>query len=299
MRDDTIRAMSPLILYFASGDSLYLGAGLLLIAIFGSTPFRRKRGPVVLSLATWLGLAMIAMASPPFSWWIDVSFAALLALWLFSKNQQHPAWAVIRRAAKAFLVVWLTLFPATELSRRRMKTIEGIRCDHLVVMGDSISAGIGNEILPWPALMQHQTGVVVRNLSRTGAGVAEAQLMAMEVHPNDDLILIEIGGNDLLSDVPAEKFSEGLEALLRRLARPSRIVLMFELPLLPNEVEYGQIQRRLAARYGVLLIPKHYFAAVFAGSGATSDGLHLSKTGVQRMAALAEQILSPVLLHPS
>jgi acyl-CoA thioesterase I len=291
--------MSPLILYFASGDSLYVGAGLLLIAIFGSTLLRRKRGRVVLSLATWLGLAMIVMASPPFAWWIDASFAALLTFWLFSENRQHPAWVMIRRAAKILLLVWLAVFPTTELYRRSMKPIAGTPTSHLVVLGDSISAGIGDEIVPWPVLMQRQTGVVVKNLSRPGAGVAEAQLMAMEVNPNDDLIIIEIGGNDLLSDVPAERFSEGLEALLRRLARPSRIVLMFELPLLPNKVEYGQIQRRLAARYGVLLIPKHHFAAAFAGSGATSDGLHLSEIGAQRMAALAERILSPVLLHPS
>jgi acyl-CoA thioesterase I len=147
--------------------------------------------------------------------------------------------------------------------------------------------------------MQRDTGVSVKNLSRAGAGVAEAQSMATEVNPDDNVILLEIGGNDLLSGLPADRFSKGLEVLLRRLTRPNRIVLMFELPLLPYEVEYGRIQRRLAARYGVLLIPKHYFTAVFAGSGTTSDGLHLSETGVQRMAALAEQILSPLLPHQS
>jgi acyl-CoA thioesterase I len=294
-----MRSMSPLILYFASGDSLYLGAGLLFIGILGTTRFRQNWSRVVISLATWLGLAMVAMASPPFAWWVDVSFAVLFALWLFSENRQHPAWVRIRRAAKVFLLVWIIVFPSTELSRRSMKAIAGIPRDHLVVMGDSISAGIGDGIVPWPVLMQRQTGVVVKNLSRPGAGIAEAQLMAMEVTPDDNVILLEIGGNDLLSGVQADRFSEGLEALLRRLARPSRIVLMFELPLLPNKIEYGRIQRRLAARYGVLLIPKHYFTAVFTRSGATSDGLHLSETGAQRMAALAEQILLPLLRRPS
>jgi lysophospholipase L1-like esterase len=70
---------------------------------------------------------------------------------------------------------------------------------------------------------------------------------------------------------------------------------MFELPLLPNVIQYGQIQRRLAANYGVWLIPKRYFVGVISGANATSDGLHLSETGTRRMAALVAGVLSPVL----
>jgi acyl-CoA thioesterase I len=70
---------------------------------------------------------------------------------------------------------------------------------------------------------------------------------------------------------------------------------MFELPLIPDRIAYGQIQRRLAAKYGIHLIPKRYFVRVITGAEATSDGLHLSKTGAQRMAHLVAQVLSEVL----
>jgi lysophospholipase L1-like esterase len=70
---------------------------------------------------------------------------------------------------------------------------------------------------------------------------------------------------------------------------------MFELPLLPHKIAYGQIQRRLAAKYGVWLIPKRYFTDVIGGANATSDGLHLSEIGSRRMAALVAQALLPVL----
>jgi acyl-CoA thioesterase I len=70
---------------------------------------------------------------------------------------------------------------------------------------------------------------------------------------------------------------------------------MFELPLLPDRIAYGRIQRRLALKYGVSLIPKRYFTDVIAGREATSDGLHLTYLGADRMAAVVAQVLLPVL----
>ena len=91
---------------------------------------------------------------------------------------------------------------------------------------------------------------------------------------------------------------QGLDATLSALAAPGRTVAMFELPLLPHKIAYGQIQRRLAAKYGVFLIPKRYLADVVSGADATSDGLHLSNLGARRMAHLVAQALSHVLeLH--
>jgi lysophospholipase L1-like esterase len=70
---------------------------------------------------------------------------------------------------------------------------------------------------------------------------------------------------------------------------------MFELPLLPHKVAYGQIQRRLASKYNVALIPKHYFTDVIGDANATSDGLHLSTAGARRMAVVVAQVLAPAL----
>ena len=74
---------------------------------------------------------------------------------------------------------------------------------------------------------------------------------------------------------------------------------MFELPLLPHKIAYGQIQRRLASKYNVVLVPKHCFTEAIGDASATSDGLHLSTAGARRMAALVAQILAPVLEPPS
>ena len=70
---------------------------------------------------------------------------------------------------------------------------------------------------------------------------------------------------------------------------------MFELPLLPYKTNFGQIQRRLAAKHHVWLIPKRKLIEVIRGADATSDGIHLAPEGARRMAALVAEILKPVL----
>jgi acyl-CoA thioesterase-1 len=143
--------------------------------------------------------------------------------------------------------------------------------------------------------MQQMTGVPVKNLARAGADTIEAQSMAHEITPEDRVVLLEIGGNDMLAGTPSGQFLKALDTLLSKVSQPGRTVAMFELPLLPNKMAYGQIQRRLAAKYGVWLIPKRFFVDVIGGANATSDGLHLSDAGTHRMAVLVAQALSPVL----
>jgi lysophospholipase L1-like esterase len=184
--------------------------------------------------------------------------------------------------------------PMIELRHRRMPVIEIEPSDHIVVIGDSISSGLDARVAPWPVVMQRRTGIQVKNLSHPGATITDGFAMADGVTAEDHLILIELGGNDLIAGKPADVFARGLEALLAKLAVSGRTIGMFELPLMPQRIAYGQIQRRLASQYGISLIPKRYLAGVIAGKDATSDGLHLTDIGARRMARVVTQALSPV-----
>jgi lysophospholipase L1-like esterase len=59
---------------------------------------------------------------------------------------------------------------------------------------------------------------------------------------------------------------------------------MFELPLAPWHIGYGRIQRKLAAEFGVTLVPKSFLADIFRTKGATVDLAHLSPEGHKIMA---------------
>jgi acyl-CoA thioesterase-1 len=101
---------------------------------------------------------------------------------------------------------------------------------------------------------------------------------------NAGLILVEIGGNDVLGTTTAVKFEADLDRLLATLVQFSSDLVMFELPLPPLHNEFGRIQRELARKHSVKLVPKRILAAVLSESGVTIDSLHLSPQGHQRLA---------------
>src|SRR5277367_3402951 len=193
--------MSRFVLYFASGDSLYGGATLIVLAVVIS-PYGKQNWLVRLrNLAAWLGLAFIVMASPPSPWTVSALFVIVFLTWLTSANRWlglgATVWRVCSTVAVVVLLAALTLL---ELPHRKIPTIVGTPCDHLTVVGDSMSSGIDPNVLAWPAVMQQLTGVPVKNLSRPGAQTAEGPEIAAKVTPDDCVVLVEIGGNDLFSN---------------------------------------------------------------------------------------------------
>jgi acyl-CoA thioesterase-1 len=116
---------------------------------------------------------------------------------------------------------------------------------------------------------------------------------AEDVEQGPALVLIEIGGNDVLGETSQHRFAADLDALLSRLRRPGHHLVMLELPLPPFYNGYGRTQRRLAKKHGVVLIPRREFAGVIFAADATSDGLHLSERGQRLMANMLWRHISP------
>jgi acyl-CoA thioesterase I len=247
--------MNPVALYFASGESLYAGVAILMLAIVLSPLLERQWMLQLQSVVAWLALALVVMACPPFAWIVDAIFLSLFATWfILSKNRTAGKTLVAVRIGAGVILFMLTLvLSLLEFSRRTMPVITGVPSDHLVVIGDSISSGIDSRVSSWPVVMQESTGVPVKNLARPGAQATDGMAMASQVKPEDRVVIVEIGGNDLLLGTPSKEFAQGLDATLSELAAPGRTVVMFELPLLPHKIAYGQIQRRLATKYGVFL----------------------------------------------
>lgn len=293
--------MDPTLLYFASGESLYGGACLLILMATISPLLSNGWALRARNVGACVALAMMVMACPPFSWVVDAFFGAVFLAWFVAYNRASFGQPMSKARMVILPLMSLLLFAltASEWLHRRIPVIKSDPSDNLVVIGDSISSGLGTRNPAWPSVFQELTGIRVKNLSKPGATTADGEAMTNEVTAADRLVLIELGGNDLISGEPADNFSRRLDAMLQRLASPGRNVLMFELPLLPNRIAYGRIQRRLAAKYQVSLIPKRCLAGVLGGRGATSDGLHLTETGAREMAQVVIRILSPILLTRS
>jgi len=149
----------------------------------------------------------------------------------------------------------------------------------LVVLGDSMCMGADPPGKNWPELLGDLAHLKVRNFSFGGARVASSLSEVGRIKQDDMLVIIELGGNDLLGGTSVPKFREDLEKMLGLVCAPHRRVAMLELPLPPFYNRFGIVQRDLAKSYGVTLIPKRYLARTICTPGATVDGLHLSNLG--------------------
>src|SRR5262245_61331027 len=150
--------MSPAVLYFASGESLYPGAtGLFLVV--ASSLFLKRRFLILRYCLAWACLAMMVMASAPVSSLAALVFIVAFVIWIAFDRYDvlRPHLKILQVSTAVILLSILLIVCVRELSLRRMPLITGARSDHLVVIGDSISSGIGPSSAAWPAIFQQRT----------------------------------------------------------------------------------------------------------------------------------------------
>ncbi|MEX0716426.1 MAG: GDSL-type esterase/lipase family protein [Planctomycetaceae bacterium] len=274
-----------LVRHFAGGDALFSGVALVALAAGCGWYFRsgwRRRG---VRLAGMLGGAIVAVSAVPLPNWLYAlgGFAAIA--WLATLG---GAARTRRFAFAALLIAWCAAAAGIEIAFRTRPILPGRTFPRLVVIGDSLSAGIdARNDSAWPALFARATGVEVVDLSQAGATARSAFDQAARLDHDAALVLVEIGGNDLLGGRSSAEFGDDLERLLRSLAGSNRGIVVMELPLPPFHNGYGRRQRELAARHGAAMIPRRDLARALFTSGATVDDLHLSDAG---HAVLAETL---------
>jgi acyl-CoA thioesterase-1 len=280
--------MMQFIWFCASGDSFFLGASLMILAVALSTT---STGPAlngVVRATLIAGLALLLLAAVPLApaLYAMLTVGTILLIGAVG-SRRHPT---LRRTGQASVTAVCALMIILELLFEM--NVRAPRREPLYIIGDSVSAGIqGPSERTWPALLAENHGIEVVNLAQSGATVASAWKQADRIGDGPGLVLLEIGGNDLFVPTPPAQFRKDLARLLEQVARPDRPVLMLELPILPWQMRYGRIQRQTAASFGVTLVPKRFFAGVLREDGSTLDLAHLSALGHQRMADAVARLL--------
>ena len=285
--------MRWVIYLFGSGVVFFLGAGFVLTALALFSGCRRQPWKVLASLCVVMGLLLVGLSATPLPYWFYGIALTVTLVWVVAERHAD-GWLFARRTLLRGVVVavW-ALAVLLELRYHLPTTLAANGHQTLYIIGDSVTAGMGGEKQTWPRLLADSHPVQVVDFSKMGATTASALRQAEGLPPEGGLILLEIGGNDLLGSTTAEDFERDLDRLLERVCGRGRVVLMFELPLPPFCNEYGRAQRQLASRYGVVLIPKRVFVGVLTGEGATLDSVHLDRQGHERMAEVVWGVIGP------
>lgn len=272
--------MNGLVYHIVSGQAFFSGIALLVLAAFASTrpqPIFRR----ITVLSFLIGVIAVAVSSTAIQYWIYGVASGAISVWIasaFRTNWRRPA-----AIAMGCVCLILALF---ELPYHMTHSLTSTKTRTMTVIGDSVTAGVdGDETSEtWPSLFARQHRIQVQDISHIGETAASALKRTKTQSIESSVVLVEIGGNDILGSTTTTEFARDLDALLAYLEAPDRQVIMFELPLPPFCHEFGRIQRMAAAKHNVTLIPKRVFLSVIAGSESTLDTIHLSQSGHQFMA---------------
>jgi acyl-CoA thioesterase I len=274
----------------AGGLTFLPGAGLLALAgVIGLLTPRRWLS-YLSAIAAAGGIALVAVSAEALPIGLYAIWAMAVLAWMFRGMVKRRR---VRTAVSVGVLLVTAVIAGIAISYQTCPTLPPANAPRLYVIGDSISAPIGtHDMSTWSGLLASQHGVQVVNLARSGATIAGASQRVQAASLGEGVVLLEIGGNDMLAKADPEKFAADLDALAREVRGGGRTVVMMELPLFPFGNAYGLAQRRIASEYHFILIPRRCFADVLSPPEATIDGIHLTPIGHRRMAELVWKVVS-------
>lgn len=279
--------MNAAVAFFAGGLAFFPGVGLILLGTWGATSGPKWRTRLA-SLAIMVGAIFVVASSTPIRWFLIVAIVLATAYWMRARRRRTARELFYSQFAVTAVWVFVVAF---ELPYHAMPRIAFDARPTVWVIGDSITAGLGDDgIETWPRILQRVDGFTITDSSHVGETARSALKRIHDVDVDAELVVVEVGGNDLLGGRSSQQFSRDLNALLDHACGDGRTVVMFELPLPPFYHGYALAQRRAARAHGVRLIPRHVLMSVLASGGATLDSIHLTASGQESLAEAVRKI---------
>jgi acyl-CoA thioesterase I len=272
--------MSFIVFLYASGWAFFAGAAMIVGAAF--IPIRRFRWATILVLT---GLfVFVAPSSVPMP--LGMGFALLLVtvLWWASKNRSVYYRAIL-------IAIWSVSGLYEGIHHLSPRGVPATATE-IAVVGDSLTSGLSEtKAVKWPKLLSKRMGIVVYDFAVEGATSRKAMSQAEKVPEDVAVMIVAIGGNDILGRTTLTEFERDYDDLLKKLWRPDRTLIGFELPLPPFHNHWGIAQREVARKHGVRLVPKWKLMWILADPKNTVDSIHPSQAGQDALADMVESSL--------
>jgi acyl-CoA thioesterase I len=165
----------------------------------------------------------------------------------------------------------------------------------IVCLGDSITAGVGTTAgHAYPALLAARLGREVLDAGVPGdtAGTGLARLP--QVLAQDPwLVIVELGGNDILQQVPIADTEAALDQILQRLLA-ARVVPVLVAVSGPFGGAHAEIYDRLASRYHVPVVDR-VLRDILLDPTLKSDEVHPNDAGHARLADAIAGVVEPLV----
>lgn len=165
----------------------------------------------------------------------------------------------------------------------------------IVCLGDSLTAGIGRGDGPsYPEHLERELGVEVINAGVPGDTAAQGLRRIDDVLARDPwLVIVALGGNDILRRVPPETTERDLEAIVERLIAAGVVPVLLEIRP-PFGGRYGEIFDRLERTHGAPVI-RDVLPRLLYDRRYKSDAIHLNAAGYERLALQVARAIRPLI----
>ncbi|HLX09038.1 MAG TPA: GDSL-type esterase/lipase family protein [Thermoanaerobaculia bacterium] len=165
----------------------------------------------------------------------------------------------------------------------------------IVCLGDSITAGVGASAgRGYPAVLAARLGREVIDDGVPGDTAEEGLARLPQVLAQDPwLVIVELGGNDILRQVPIEATEQALDGIVRGLLA-ARVVPVLVAVEGPFGGRHGEMYARLGKRYGVPVIQDALRKILFDPS-LKADEVHPNDRGHARLAEAVAEVVEPLV----
>lgn len=167
---------------------------------------------------------------------------------------------------------------------------------NIIALGDSLTVGYGGTSgKDYVTLLSQKIGRPVLNRGVLGDTTADGlrRLDADVLAHDPQIVIIFLGGNDVLGRASIDQTFANLDAIVRRIQARGAMVVLVEFRPPTMGLEFGRRFKQLARERGCVRVP-NVFHGIFTDPRMKSDQIHFNDRGY---AVLADRIYEAMKPH--
>lgn len=167
----------------------------------------------------------------------------------------------------------------------------------IICFGDSLTEGVGaGQGEDYPSLLSRLIAAPVVNAGHRGDTTAAAlnRLARDVLDKNPRLVIVLLGGNDFLRQVPIGDTRKNMETIVQGIQERGAMVVITGMKLGLFTDEYGAMMENIAEKFGALLVPQ-VTKGIFTDSKLKSDPIHPNGAGYRLIAERIAERVKPLL----
>jgi acyl-CoA thioesterase I len=191
----------------------------------------------------------------------------------------------------------LSLFIAWKLFDRVEITNAHPRGSNIIAFGDSLTQGVGaGPGEDYPRQLSAMAGVPIINRGTGGITTGEALAHLDRDVLNDDprIVIVLLGGNDLLHQLSVRETFRNLDTIVTRIQEKGALVILVGIKGLTFADHYGSEYKTLAWKKGAVFVP-NILHGIIDDPRLKSDQFHPNGAGYKIMAERILKALQPYL----